>query len=136
MVTSDTKFKLALCLLLIGLLLIFARNVLGAEKAVLIDIQPRVTATSPYKQVMFRVRITIPRHKDNKLWSYTASCGDEIKSSQRELNAGSAVTYTWFEELKVTEDCIFQVCIHRAEKGKVKNYCDYQGVSADVGDSF
>lgn len=118
-------------ILTLAVLLLLAKNIFAAEKPIAVDVQPRVTISDPYNRRTFRVRITIPKHPDNKLLSYSASCGQEIRSSQYEIDK---VTFEWFEELTVTDDCIFQACLHRAEKGKIQNYCVYQEVKSDAYD--
>lgn len=114
------------------LFLLFYRNVIGAEKNIKIEVVPKVTISNEYRQQTFRVRVTVPRHKDNRLWSYSASCGSEIKSSEHELDKNSQITTTWYEDFTVLEDCIFQACLHREVLGKIQNYCDIQGVTVDA----
>lgn len=114
--------QLALCVRVAG------ADKLSTVKPISIDVVPKVATVYPYTQTTFRVNVKIPRHKDNRLWSYTASCGSEIKSSEYELNVNSQITTTWYEEFTVAEDCIFQACLHRQVEGKVKNFCSYQGV--------
>lgn len=129
----DKRLWLA-CLVLVLAQLGLCVRVAGADKPskpISIDVVPKVAMTSYNVTSTFRVKVTIPRQKDNRLWSYSASCGSEIKSSDHELNLNSAITTTWYEEFTVTEDCIFQACLHRIVEGKVKNFCDYQGVNVD-----
>lgn len=134
--TREGAYKLAFLLLMLALFTLFCKNVFAIEKNIAIDVEPKVTTTGDYNTKSFRVRVTIPRNRDNRLWSYTASCGQEIHSSEHEMDKDSPVTYTWFEELTVTEDCIFQACLHRQIAGKIKNFCNYQEVRTDAYDPF
>ena len=130
--TSDMKFKIAFVILLCAVVFLFCRNVFGEiEKPITISIFPSSVLSSDYQRRTFQVRVTIPRHKDNRLWSYSASCGDEIKSSTHQLDATSPIVYEWYEELMVKENCIFQACLHRIVGGKIKNFCDYEEATRD-----
>lgn len=115
--------------LTVAVLCLLAKNLLGAEKPITLDVQPQVAIARPYNTTTFRVRIQIPKHKDNRLLSYSASCGQEIKSSEYQIDH---ITYQWYDDFTVSDDCIFQACVHRIVGGKIKNFCDYQVVT--VGD--
>lgn len=120
--------------LILLLLVIFAFGIVHGQtpKNISIDVYPRVSTTDPYNQKTFRVRVRVLRHKDNRLWSYSASCGSEIKSSEHELDEKSVITYEWYEEMTVIENCIFQACLHRVVGKEVKNYCSYQEITTDA----
>lgn len=107
--------------LLLGMLAISATT-----PAIQLDVYPRVAVVNPYKTSTFRVMIRIPEHKDNRLYSYSADCGGEVKSGQREIRA---ITEMWFEELHVKSDCYFLACLHRIVEGKVKNFCEHVEIS-------
>lgn len=97
-----------------------------APAAITIDVMPKIAMTNPYKRVTFRVRLRITEHSDNRIWSYFATCGAEIKSSQRPVER---TVYEWLDEITVLETCFFQGCVHRVVGGKVKNLCATQDVT-------
>lgn len=129
--TSKPVLKLAhLVLLVLVLTFVGLASIIsgasGLPKPITILVKPKVATTDNYKHQTFHVQIVVPRHKDNKLLSYSASCGSEIRTSEYNVDK---VAWDWLEEFTVTENCIFQACLHRAVEGKVKNYCDYVEVS-------
>lgn len=105
--TSETRFRIGLSILLLAFGLLVAKNVFGQVK---LDVAPRLAITNPYKATTFRVRFRIEPHPDNREYAYFASCGGEEISSIRKIEY---VTYTFFENLIVLNRCLFQVCISR-----------------------
>src|SRR3990167_4836935 len=108
--------RLILCLLLVAT---------TEPKPVTLDVLPKVAVINEYRPQTFRIRITIPKHEDNRLYSFSMSCGAELKTAIREVEGYSV---TMYEDFHVTDDCFFQVCLHRAVEGKVKNLCVDQTV--------
>lgn len=123
---SETKFRLALSLLLLALGLLVAKNAFGQESCmgtfplpkpvgskispVTIDVTPKVVATNPYKQTVFHVLIRILEHPDNTEYGYSATCGSELQSSIKTIDK---ITYDFSEKLTVVSSCVFQVCVAR-----------------------
>lgn len=139
--TSELFGRVLFALTMVGIIFLVSRNIYGQEKekpvrvpTITIDVMPKVSFANPYKQVSFRVRLRITEHAGNRIWSYFATCGAEIKSSQRPVDR---VTYEWIDELTVLEQCFFQGCVHRIvvdetkkpPKQEVKNFCSHQEVT-------
>lgn len=116
--------------LTVTVLCLLAKNLFG-EQSITIEVVPKVVTTYPYNPQTFRVRVHILRNKDNRLWSYSGSCGSEIKSSDHDLDVKSPLVYEWYEEFTVTDDCIFQACLHRLVEKKIKNVCVYQAITTE-----
>lgn len=124
--TSDTKFRLALSLLLAALTLLLVRNVVAQgmlgtfplprivgmatkmPSPVTIDVVPKVVLPNTY--TTFRVRIRVEPHPDNREYAYNATCGSELRSSIRQIDF---VSYTFYDYLTTVADCTFRVCISR-----------------------
>ena len=128
--TRDNVFRLAFYLLMLATILVFGRSAFAQAKDITLDIAPRAVVANPYKRTTFRVILRIFEHPDNRLWSYSATCGVEIRSSIRSVDR---ITNEWFEELTVVEPCYFQACVHRNVDGKVKNFCAHQEVLVPEG---
>lgn len=107
--TGETKFRLALTFLLLGLFSLLMKN-LFAKDILTLDVKPIVALVNPHKPQTFRVRFWIEPSEDNREYAYQATCGGELKSSIRTIHE---VFYTVFEDLYVLSDCTFQVCISR-----------------------
>lgn len=147
--TSETFYRiwwtilLVAFLLLVGRTLLFGQQVEGAMGSyplpkivgmsgqdkkppppISMEILPKIAQINPYKTQTFRVRFRIEEHPDNREYAYSATCGSEIKSTIREVDA---VSYTRFEELTVVASCVFQVCVSRV--GKKYPICIQQGVT-------
>jgi hypothetical protein len=126
--SSETKFRLSLILLLTALFGLVAKNVLAEE--VTISVLPKVAITNPYTVTTFRIFWQIPQHKDNRMYSISYSCGSDIHSSQRDLEGDkAAVSYTRYTDLRVVSNCLFLVCVHRLEEGSVRNFCAHQEIT-------
>jgi hypothetical protein len=127
--TSETKFRLALSLLLLALGLLVAKNVFGGPPPLIsIDVIPKVATANPYKSMTFRVRFRIEPNENNREFAYFATCGVESKTSIRKVDA---TTFTFFEELTVVETCQFQVCLSRL--GEKTPHCVKQEVLVPGG---
>lgn len=120
----ENLYRLALAILLAMVFIIVMAEVVRGQE-ISIDVAPKMVLVNPYKSVTFRVLIRIPENPDNRRYSYSATCGSEVKMSQSDVDQK---VYTKFEELVVLEDCVFLTCVHRVVSGKPKTYCDKQVV--------
>ncbi len=138
--TSDTRFKLALFLLLTALGVILVSNLRGMDSLpssdtlairpspITLDVIPKITVRNEHRKTAFRVYFRIESNEDNREYAYSATCGSELKSSIRQVQA---VSYTIFEELTVLENCWFQVCLSRI--GEKTPFCVKQEVKVEGG---
>ena len=97
---------------------------LDTPPPVSLSVSPKVAMRE--RQATFRVHFRIEPHTQNASWSYSASCGSELRHTQRKVER---ITEEWYEQLTVLGDCYFLVCVHRVEGRRVKNYCDEQWIS-------
>ncbi len=108
---------------------------LEAAGEIKLTVSPRVASRSPFNPQTFHVRVQIPYDKGNRLWSYSASCGNKVVSSEHDITGTFPVLAEWDEGMVVEDDCYFQACVFRIEGKKVQPHCDIENVTTP-GDPF
>lgn len=104
--TSETRFKLALVLLLLALGLLIVRNAI-ADQIITLDVAPKFGFVSPTKPVTVRLLIRIERHELNRRLDIAWLWGSE----QLPLDQYSPAVYTKFYD--IWENEVFRACLQR-----------------------
>ena len=114
--TSDTRFKIALAILLTAFALLFVRNTFAEDKDISLDVYPRAYIGG--RTTTLRVRWQIAKHKDNRAYSIAYACESGEESVRvRDMN-GVNEPYTfpeWFPNINASGVCSFYACVYRVD---------------------
>lgn len=112
--TSDTRFKIALTVLLIACFSLFVKNVLGKENPVTLDLLPQIFVCSPNEKPQIRIRATVAKNADNRevKMSWQSADGESGSSAIQMEGENSPSVFTIFRNVTCGNYDI-SVCVHR-----------------------
>lgn len=146
MMASETRYRIALTILLLALLGLVARNVFAQEtkprfkvevvgkadvEPLKIDVMPKFVIPMPYKRTTFRVRWRIDPHADNRKYRLESECdgGEKYASEQALDGENEKATREVFQEFH-GGPCYFTIVLLRIVEGKEKLIVRRQEVTA------
>jgi len=99
-----------------------------------LKIYPKIALASQFQRTTIRVEWHIPRHPDNRQWTFAyESDNGDVSSSQGTMNGNSPTIYPictrendrpCFREV-ASGTYWFTACVYRVTKGKVVGFCDH-----------